>query len=262
MEKPARVKPAKTENKETENLSNGKKWLKWVIEYRFVLIVLVILIQNLIYVVYVSSGLPGDDIIGICTGSLMMIFCVLAVSKDRRSLRIGLTWGVLSIVTAPLIVLFNAWPLVLIYLSFILYTTVVIVYSVVTSKEISINIIFGSIAGFLLIGIIGAIVCQFLEIFHPGSFTMAQGMEDPEIAFFYFSIITMTSLGYGDIIPATDIARTISAYLVLFGQLYLAIQVAVLVGKLIKGSDSTEKERKKEIEDLKAQIRLLKSESD
>jgi hypothetical protein len=76
---------------------------------------------------------------------------------------------------------------------------------------------------------------------------MAQGMEDPEIVFFYFR---------------TDLARTISAYLVLFGQLYLAIQVAVLVGKLIKGSDTTEKERKKEIEELKAQIRLLKSKCD
>jgi len=90
---------------------------------------------------------------------------------------------------------------------------------------------------------------------------MTQGMEDPETAFFYFSIITMTSLGYGDIIPATDMARTISAYLVLFGQLHLDIQVAIPVGKLIKGSDTTEKERQKEIEDLKAQIRLLKSKS-
>jgi hypothetical protein len=49
-------KPARTEDQEIQNLSNGKKWLKWVVEYRFVLVVLVILVQNFIYVVYASSG--------------------------------------------------------------------------------------------------------------------------------------------------------------------------------------------------------------
>jgi len=99
---------------------------------------------------------------------------------------------------------------------------------------------------------------RFVETTSPGSFTLAEGMGNDRTTFFYFSLITMTSLGYGDVTPATDIARAISVYLVVFGQLYLAIQVAILVGKFIKGSDITEKDRQKEIEDLKKEIRSLK----
>jgi hypothetical protein len=186
----------------------------------------------------------------------MLIFCALAVSKDKRSLRIGLIWGGLSIVTVWLAILFNIGPLALIYLSFLFYTTVVIVYSVTVSKEINVNIIFGSIAGFLLIGVMGAVICNILELISPGSFTLAEGMGNERITFFYYSFITMTSLGYGDITPATDIARAISVFLVIFGQLYLAIQVAILVGKFIMRSDT--KKREKEIEALKEEIRLLK----
>ena len=195
------------------------------------------------------------------TAILMLIFCALAVSRDRRSFRIGLAWGVLSIISIWLAILLESLPLGLVYLLFFLYTTVVIIHDVIVSKEISVNIIFGSIAGFLMIGVIGSVACTLLEQFHPGSFTLVQGMEkDYPISFFYYSFITMTSLGYGDITPATDMARAFSVYLVLFGQLYLAIQVAILMGKYMRGSD--EKERQKEIEDLKRQIHSLRSRKD
>ncbi len=239
-----------------KNLQGRKKWLEWIVEYRFVFIVIVILGQNLLYVIYISLGFPGEDFIGSGTFTLMLIFCALAVSKDKRSFRIGLVWGVISIITVWLAIFLQFWPLAIVYWSFFLYTTVVIIYTVTKSKEININIIFGSIAGFLLIGVLGAMICNMLETFSPGSFILAEGMGDYPITFFYFSFITMTSLGYGDVTPATDIARAISVYLVIFGQLYLAIQVAILVGKFLKRADA--KRIDKEIEDLKKEIRSLK----
>ena len=237
-----------------QNISNGNRWLKWIVEYRFVFVVLSILIGNILYVIYSSLGFPGRDLFGSSTHILTLIFCIVAVSKDKRSLQIGLAGGGLSIITIWLSILFNLWSLAFVYHLFIFYTTQVIIYNVTISREININIIFGSIAGFLLIGVMGAVICSILEFLSPGSFALAEGMGNYPSTFFYFSIITMTSLGYGDITPATDIARMISAYLVLFGQLYLAIQVAILVGKFIKGSDITEKE----IEELKTEIRSLK----
>jgi hypothetical protein len=252
-----RIEENKIQNlSDDQNLPGGKKWLNWLIEYRFVFIVIAILAQNLLYVIYISLGFSGGELFGSGTFTLMLIFCALAVSKDKRSLRVGLVWGVLSIITVWLAIFLLFWPLALIYWSFFLYTTVVIIYIVTKSKEININIIFGSIAGFLLIGVMGAVICNMLETFLPGSFILAEGMGDDRITFFYFSFITMTSLGYGDITPATDIARAISVYLVIFGQLYLAIQVAILVGKFLKRSDT--KKIDKEIEDLKKEIRSLK----
>jgi hypothetical protein len=243
------------ENKD-QGMSDGKKWLTWIVKYRFVFIVLFIIVEDIIYQTYTSLGLSGGEILGSSMLILLLIFCVLAVSKDKKSLRNGLIWGGISMISVWASLLFKIMPLSFVYLLFIIYTTGVIIYNVAVSKKININIIFGSIAGFFLIGIVGAAICQSLEIYFPGSFTLAEGMGNSATTFYYFSIITMTSLGYGDITPATDAARSISVYLVIFGQLYLAIQVAILVGKFIKGPDT--KTMEKDIEYLKKEIQSLK----
>jgi hypothetical protein len=106
MTNPGRIKKNKVQNLvESQNLSGSKKWLKWIVKYRFVFIVIFILVNNLIYVSYISLGFPGSDLFGSGTGTLLLIFCVLAVSKDKKSLRIGLVWGVLSIITVWLAIL-------------------------------------------------------------------------------------------------------------------------------------------------------------
>ncbi|UCE42145.1 MAG: hypothetical protein JSV17_04010 [Candidatus Aminicenantes bacterium] len=244
------------EEKKDKGAADGKKLWIWIVKYRFVFIVLFIIVQDIIYHTYTSLGLSGANFLGSGMLILLLIFCVLAVSKDKRSLRNGLLWGGISMISVWTSLLFNIWPLSFIYLLFIIYTTGVIIYNVAVSKEINVNIIFGAIAGFLLIGVVGAAICSSLELFYPGSFTLTEGMGNYATTFYYFSIITMTSLGYGDITPATDIARSISAYLVIFGQLYLVILVAILVGKFIKRSDT--KKIEKDIEDLKREIQSLK----
>jgi len=223
-------------------MSRVRQWLKWIIDYRYVSIVLFIVVQNFLYVGYISLGLYGRDFFGSGMFILMLIFCILAVSKDKRSLKRGLVWGAFALFSIWLSIFFQSGILSLGYLLFILYTSVVIIYNVTISKEININIIFGSIAGFLLIGIIGSVICTLLEANFPGSFNLGENQgNDPIITFFYFSFVTMTSLGYGDILPTTDMARTISVFLVIFGQFYLAIQVAILVGKYIMRSNHKHK---------------------
>jgi hypothetical protein len=252
MTKPVNI----TKENKDQGMLDDRRWLTWIVKYRFVFIVVFIITQHIIYHIYTSLGLSGGDFLGSGMMIILLTMCILAVSKDKKSFRIGLIWGALSMAAVWISLIFNIWHLGFIYVLFILYTTAVIIYNVAVSKEINVNIIFGSVAGFLLIGVVGAAVCQSLEIYVPGSFTLGEGMGNFAITFYYYSIITMTSLGYGDITPATDIARSISAYLVIFGQLYLVILVAILVGKFIKGSDT--KKMEKDIEDLKKEIQSLK----
>ncbi len=237
-------------------MPTGNRWIKWIVEYRFVFIVCFLVLQNIAYVTYSTLDLAGVDLFGSAMGILVFAFCILAVSKDKKSLRIGIIWGILAIISAWVLILSNFlyWLFMPIYLSFYVYTTVVIIYNVAKSKEINLNIIFGSIAGFLLISSLGSAICTVIETFYPGSFNMTGGIENPINTFFYFTIITMTSLGYGDITPATDITRSVAVYLVLIGQLYLVILVAILVGKFITRSIDTDDE----IAKLKREIQLLK----
>jgi hypothetical protein len=63
----------------------------------------------------------------------------------------------------------------------------------------------------------------------------ASGVEAEMGDFVYFSVVTITTLGYGDLTPATDIGRSLAMLETLFGQIFLVVLVAFLVGMLGRG---------------------------
>ena len=63
----------------------------------------------------------------------------------------------------------------------------------------------------------------------------ANGIEGQMSEFAYFSVVTITTLGYGDLTPATDIGRSLAMIETLFGQIFLVVLVAFLVGRLGQG---------------------------
>lgn len=106
---------------------------------------------------------------------------------------------------------------------------------VVLGKEISANRVVGAISLYLLFGAIWAITYAVLEMLVPGSFTgfsgpISQGWSSEWL---YFSFVTMTTLGYGDLTPLSATARTLAYMQAVFGQFYIAILVAGLVSGYI-----------------------------
>jgi len=86
----------------------------------------------------------------------------------------------------------------------------------------------GSIVGYLLMGLFFANL-QYM-VFHLEGQKAFNGLRDPEIKeFLYFSLTTLTTVGYGDISPAVPVSRSISNLEALVGQLYPAILIARLV---------------------------------
>lgn len=91
----------------------------------------------------------------------------------------------------------------------------------------------GAVAGYLLIGL--SCACAYVLIAHlvPGAFQMQSGdllsREAQFDAFSYFSIVTLTTLGYGDITALHPVARSVVMVEALVGQLYPAILIARLV---------------------------------
>jgi len=72
---------------------------------------------------------------------------------------------------------------------------------------------------------------NLIELVSPGSFKFAVLISETGAArFTYFSFVTITTLGYGDIVPATNLARAVSMLEAFFGQIYLVVLVARLVG--------------------------------
>jgi Ion channel len=87
----------------------------------------------------------------------------------------------------------------------------------------------GAIAVYLLFGIGWAHAYHLTGLLHPGSFNTPSGEIPSVLDWAYFSFITLTTVGYGDITPVRPIARTLAMGEALTGQLYLAVLIARLV---------------------------------
>lgn len=115
---------------------------------------------------------------------------------------------------------------------FLLTTTISILASIIAAKRVTTDIIFGAVAVYMLVGVIVAVLFQLLhDIGAGGVITHIDKVgQDAFAEYVYFSFITLTSVGYGDFAPLTPAARTLALATGIFGQLYLAILIAKLVG--------------------------------
>ncbi|MGD1894808.1 MAG: potassium channel family protein, partial [Cyclobacteriaceae bacterium] len=109
-----------------------------------------------------------------------------------------------------------------------------LVWGAVSVKE---NIILGLISGYLSLGLIGFFICSSVEVAEPGAFNGLSADPDLRgIELNYYSYVTLLTIGYGDIVPLTNLARTTSVLIGLMGQMYIVIITAVVVGKYINQS--------------------------
>jgi len=122
-----------------------------------------------------------------------------------------------------------------------LVTTVLIVVCVamilryvLTSREVTVDTIFGAVVAYFLIAFSFSAIYQAVALIEPASFSMPSSPEIADrntqnIEFGYFSFVTIATLGYGDIVPRLPVARILSILEAAIGQFYMAVIVAWLV---------------------------------
>lgn len=117
--------------------------------------------------------------------------------------------------------------------SFLLFACfcVILIRQLLKIKEINLQFILGPILGFLYLGIIGGVLFEFVHFLDANSFQLIKGFSG--YSFYYFSFISITSVGYGDITPITAPAQSLTLVMNIIGQFYLAIVIGVFVGKYI-----------------------------
>ncbi len=116
------------------------------------------------------------------------------------------------------------------YFSFI---TFFLFKDLMRSEKVSASVIIGAFAGYFMIGVITFFIFAFLDSAYPDTLsadlTSVKGIEDT----FYFSFITLTTIGYGDFVPTSALGQKVAILEGLIGQFYLAIVMAILVGKFL-----------------------------
>jgi len=166
----------------------------------------------------------------------------------KRTRNILIVSGAITIILTWLHYVFVSDLLKLVsFLSFFcfnMFITAFMIRHIARSKQVTLTIIINSINGYLLIGILGAVFLVMMEIvqkffFHIDARAInfagdaAAGFHD----YLYFSFVTLTTLGYGDIIPVSAFAKSLTIVIAISGQLYLTILIAMLVGKYLSNPE-------------------------
>lgn len=174
--------------------------------------------------------------------TLMMATAVYAASERRShqivALGLAVPWlflswlGKLGIMAVPVLV-----PSGLVIILNI-FVGCVIFQRVATVHEIDHNILAGGLGLYLLIAVSWAMSFVLIEALIPGSFAAGE-TSIPWHKYLYFSLTTITTLGYGDILPTSPFARIWSTMEAVTGVLYIAVLVARLVSLLRYGAPLT-----------------------
>jgi hypothetical protein len=112
------------------------------------------------------------------------------------------------------------------------YTTLFVLRSVLQSDRVTGDTLCGAIAVYLLMGLTWSFAHLLLQRLRPGSYRVAaSGMRPADgMELLYFSYVTLATLGYGDVVPITNGARSLAVLEAVGGTIYLAILVARLIG--------------------------------
>lgn len=124
-------------------------------------------------------------------------------------------------------------------------TAVSVVAWIIRQREVTVDTIFAALSGFYLFGFSFGLIYSAVALVSPGAFNL--GADSTLQDFFYFSFVTLTTLGYGDIVPLQPFSRSLVTLEALTGQIYLVVLVARLVSLATpvqgKGENSRGEER-------------------
>lgn len=163
---------------------------------------------------------------------------VLALQKKRR---IMLTAAILVFFMEWLAMLVGAPVLLLISrLANLLFFNIVVIRlitQIAGYRDVNLTVISEAISGYLLLGLMFSTLVMIVVRAQPESYSFQSENISSISDLIYFTFVTLTTLGYGDLLPLLPVAKSLSLLIAVVGQLYIAIIVAMLVGKFLSQSN-------------------------
>ncbi len=169
---------------------------------------------------------------------MVAIAGIFAAEHGKYVFNLLLSLGFLILLSMALSILFpeqklfNILTFMLIVLSLNLSTTALI-FHISTADTVEKSTILCAINSYLLMGLTASTLFIILDLFVPNSFINLETGPGNLSSYIYFGFVTLTTLGYGDISPNAPLARSLSIFVAVGGQLYLVIIMALIIGKFL-----------------------------
>jgi voltage-gated potassium channel len=187
------------------------------------------------------------------TFSSTMVIGIWSLHESRALFRLGLILIGISLAASGLSSIFPGWHLEIIDMTVVMIFCGMsfrfILEDITADLKVDINRVIGAACLYLLIGLIFGLLYTILETFVPGSFSnLPEQAERVSGELFYYSYVTLTTLGYGDIVPLRPIARTLAFLEAIVGVFYMSIMIGAMIGLLLNraNAETTEKNRFKQ----------------
>ena len=107
---------------------------------------------------------------------------------------------------------------------------------ILSAQKVTTNVILASMCVYLMLGLIWAAIYANINLFYGSAFAVSSGVELVDVAgreimgfFIYYSMVTLSTLGYGDIVPVHKVSQAWAAVQAMVGQFYIAVLMARLV---------------------------------
>jgi hypothetical protein len=207
------------------------------------LTVLAVVVQSLVHM-REAAGETESDIGTIVLTVLVGATFVVALGAsgvNRRARRWADAFVMFSIVAVTIIVVVDAVTDIdvdayrrdgppLIRTALAIVTPVAVVRRLAAHRRISASTLIGAVSAYLLIALAFNYVFLTVDLIQSEPFF---GEPEQSTSFMYFSLVTMTTLGYGDLVPVSDFARLTATFEAVISQVFLVTVVAMIVGQLI-----------------------------
>ncbi len=199
---------------------------------RFILLLVAIL--GLIIGKPLLSGIFNYRFIPDALLTVIFISTIHAISQKRKHIFISLglivpmlacTWSYYWLQSLEVVVVGQIFGAL-----FIGFAINCLIRFIFNEHEVTKEVIYASVVVYLLLAIMWAFVYLILEFFDRGSFSYPADQTPDFFHFLYFSCVTITTLGYGDVLPLTQEASALAILEAVTGQMYLVVVVAWLVG--------------------------------
>ena len=174
--------------------------------------------------------------------TLLILAGGYAISDEARRFRVIVVLGVLVAALVwidylPFIDVYPKLPSRVVGVAFFLFVAYEILTDILSKQSrVDMSLIYGALSVYLLIGVAFAWLYEAVFLVDSDAFKGVLLGEGVLVSFDYFSFVTLSTLGYGDISPATQVTGSLATLEALIGQVYLTVLVARLVGMQISQS--------------------------